>query len=154
MAGKLRIVATERTAEALELRKAGHSYAAIAAKLGYSNQGAAYKAVKRALDRTLQEPADELRRVEVERLDDLLAGLWDKAKGGNLWAVDRALAIMQRRAELLGLDAKPAEPVDERPYAGLSDDDLNREIAAAVESIRLRQALPIIAGTALALEPA
>jgi hypothetical protein len=53
----------------------------------------------------LQEPADELRGLELERLDRMQEGLWDKAIRGNLRAVDRVLKIMKRQSQLLGLDA-------------------------------------------------
>ena len=58
-----------------------------------------------ALKQTLQEPADELRKLELERLDKLLLGVWPQAVRGNQGSVDRALRIMERRAKLLGLDA-------------------------------------------------
>lgn len=100
-----RLAAVDRQRQALELRKAGVGYAKIAESLGYGGPSGAYNAIRSALKRTLQEPADELRSLEVERLDALLLGLWTKAKGGDTWAVDRVLRIMERRAALLGLDA-------------------------------------------------
>jgi hypothetical protein len=45
-----------------------------------------------------------VRQLELERLDRLLIALWDLATGGSLGAIDRVLKVMQRRAELLGLD--------------------------------------------------
>lgn len=97
--------AMQRERDALELRRAGATYDAIADRLGYTNRGAAYKAVQRGLRRTIQEPADELRQLEVERLDRLLTAVWRSAMGGNLGAVDRVLRVAERRARLLGLDA-------------------------------------------------
>ena len=38
-------------------------------------------------------------------LDAMMAGIWVSVRGGNLQAIDRALKIMARRAEYLGLDA-------------------------------------------------
>lgn len=99
------IAATERQRQALELRKAGVGFQAIADRLGYSDHSGAYRAVKSALKKTLQEPADEVRALELERLDKLLLGLWPRATSGNDRAIDRVLKIMQRRANLLGLDA-------------------------------------------------
>jgi hypothetical protein len=58
-----------------------------------------------ALKATLQEPADELRKMELERLDRLLLAVWGQAAKGNQGGIDRALKIMERRAKLLGLDA-------------------------------------------------
>ena len=118
------------------MRSAGASFATIARELGYSRadttgRRSAARLVKRALDATIQEPADELRTLEVERLDRLLEAMMPDALGGewemvehegevildaegqplqrrtrpSTWHVDRCLAIMERRARLLGLDA-------------------------------------------------
>jgi hypothetical protein len=40
----------------------------------------------------------------------LLAAIWDKAIKGSVFHVDRCLAIMERRAKLLGLD-KPLQHI-------------------------------------------
>lgn len=100
-----RIEAVERQRQAVELRKAGLGYEAIAQQLGYAGPSGAYKAIQSALRRTLQEPADELRAIENARLDDLWRGIWLDARKGNVLKIDRALKIMARRAALLGLDA-------------------------------------------------
>ena len=103
--------ALERQRQALELRKAGVPYATIAERLGYASTGGAHKAVASALKKTLAEPADDLRRLEVERLDALLSALWRQAKEGNQGAVDRCIRIMERRAKLLGLDAPTKQDI-------------------------------------------
>lgn len=100
-----RITAIERQRQALELRKAGCSYRVIADQLGYANASGAIKAVAKALRASVQEPAAELRTLELERLDSLLRALWPQAIKGNTAAVDRVLKIMDRRAGYLGLDA-------------------------------------------------
>ncbi len=97
--------AHERTLQALELRKAGMAYNVIADKLGYRSKQAAWQAVHNALKKTLQEPADEVRALELERLDALYKAMYPQALKGNLGAVDRCLKISERRAKLLGLDA-------------------------------------------------
>ena len=114
--GDKALVALERQRRALELRKAGLGYQAIAARLGYASHSGAIKAVQTAMRRTLQEPADELRALELARLDDLLRGIWVAARTGNVQKIDRVLRIMQRRASLLGLDApkKFADATDQR----------------------------------------
>jgi hypothetical protein len=53
------------------------------------------------------EPFEQLRLMEVMRLDEMLAGLYGSAMAGDVAAVDRVLSIMARRARLLGLDAVP-----------------------------------------------
>jgi hypothetical protein len=50
------------------------------------------------------EDAGAVTRLEVERLDVLLAAVWEKAAGGDPASIDRVLAIMARRARLLGID--------------------------------------------------
>jgi len=105
-----RLTARERERRGLALRLEGKTYQQIARELGMSEAGA-YKAVLRALTRLnekIAEQADEVRRLELERLDRLLLGLWPQAARGNQGAVDRVLRIMERRARLLGLDAPNA----------------------------------------------
>lgn len=100
----------ERELQALELRKAGFTFDRIGQQLGITTQGA-HQAIKRALARIAaktDEAADDVRRLELERLDGMLPVMWTQAKQGNQGAVDRVLRIMERRARLLGLDA-PAE---------------------------------------------
>ena len=99
-----RLEAIERQRQALEMRKAGHSYPAIATALEYASTSGALKAVTSALTRTLQEPADEVRQLELTRLDAMLAAIWGRVEDGELPAFDRAQDIMKRRAALLGLD--------------------------------------------------
>ncbi len=101
------LVAAERRARALQLRKEGASFNDIGAELGMS-RSAAHKTVQRGLaelTRLAEGEADELRAMELARLDALLNAVWPAATDGDLPAVDRALKIGERRARLLGLDA-------------------------------------------------
>lgn len=129
------ISALDKQKKALELRKAGVSYESIASVLGYKSASGAHRAVGAALKKTLQEPADDLRNLELERLDKLLSGLWSRASGGNEYAVDRILKIMERRARLLGLDAPTKQDITSKgeqvnvvlylPDNGRQDDSQN-----------------------------
>lgn len=101
--------AAARAEQALTLKKAGYGYQTIAQQCGYASRGAAYNAVQRELARTLQAPSDAVRRLELERMEDLWRPLYAKAIKGDTWSTDRCLAIMERRARLLGLDTPPAE---------------------------------------------
>jgi hypothetical protein len=75
-------LASRRTeAQALSLRQEGHSYDEIARQVGYANRGAAYKAVQRALLDVIRQPAEELRRIEMERLEEMLQVLWSTWSG-------------------------------------------------------------------------
>lgn len=103
--GKPDVTAAEKQAEALRLRKAGLTYEEIADRLGYANKSGAYKTVMSALRKIVQEPADELRKLEIERLDVMLASLWPFILKGSPRHVEIGLKVMDRRAALLGLDA-------------------------------------------------
>ncbi len=101
---KRRLKAHEKQLTALGLRKAGKTFEAIAAELGYAGPAGSYKAVMSALKRTLQEPADEVRRLEIERIDAMWEKVWWQIKSGDHKAVNVLLRLMERRAKLLGLD--------------------------------------------------
>ena len=105
--------ANDNQRKALELRKAGVSYQQIADAIGYKDASGAWRAVKAGLKKTLQEPADDLRKLELERLDSAAAAIYPSVKQGQYGAIDRWIKIMERRAKLLGLDAPTKiAPVD------------------------------------------
>lgn len=100
------IDAQERRRKAVELRRAGASYAHIAAQLGLS-KSSVHKTVCRALvalQVDLDDQARLLQAQEADRLDHLQLKLWPRAMGGDVLAIDRVLRLMERRAKLLGLD--------------------------------------------------
>ncbi len=111
-----RMTAAERRGKAVELRKLGLTYQQIADQLGISQAGA-HKIVVgalRDLNAKNAESAADLRRLETERLDQLLVAVVGKARQGHLGAVDRVLRIMARRARLWGLDAPTTVKADSR----------------------------------------
>jgi hypothetical protein len=68
-----------------------------------------WKIISEAIDETVREPADKLREIEALRLDRIAKALWDRVEaGGDMTLIDRYLAVMQRRARLLGLDKSPS----------------------------------------------
>jgi len=102
-------VALENKVKALELRRAGHGFREIAAKLDIS-VGRSHQLVTEALEDARTQVAahtDELRSEELSRLDGMLQRLYPLATAAtpDLQAVDRVLKCMERRARLLGLDA-------------------------------------------------
>jgi len=91
---------------ALELKKSGASYQAIADALGFKARSHAYSLVMEGLadlDALSEESAAELRRVELERLDAMTLSLWEERS--NPRVTDSLLRISERRARLLGIDA-------------------------------------------------
>ena len=119
-----RVKAAERALEVVELRKRGKSYAEIRRETGYSKTRIS-QILNAHVDDYAQrhkDELDELRNLENARLDAYLMKVHDKAMDGDLFAIDRALKIMDRRAKLLGLDAPskiaPTDPSGEGEYQG------------------------------------
>jgi hypothetical protein len=104
----------EMRRQALELRKAGYGFEDISRALGMAGPGNAYRLVQQALKDTYREPADEVRKLELERLDRLTRAIWPRAIGGDGESIDRVLRLMQRRAKYLGLDLSTDEPAPPR----------------------------------------
>lgn len=94
-----------KTRDALELRKAGVSYSEIAKVLGLGNPGTARRMVSKALTEMGTEPSDEMRMMEMQRLNHILAIIWPKIQKGDLATIDRYLKIQERISSLQGLDA-------------------------------------------------
>jgi hypothetical protein len=94
----------KKEANVIQLRLAGATWTEIAAAVGYSGPSGAYGAYQRAAKRVIAPKIEELREMELDRLDRLQRGVWASAIGGNVRAVDSVLRIMDRRARLLGLD--------------------------------------------------
>lgn len=115
-----------RRAELVRLRRTGLDFDTIAARLGYSSRGAASKDLIRALESNRDEEAAEVsvyRQQEGERLDAMLAALWDQAteerpiygaegkrigKGVDVRAVGEVRQIIALRAKLFGLEMPAA----------------------------------------------
>jgi len=100
--------AGQRVVQALALRAKKLTYEEIAAQCGFADRASCYRAIQRELERRVVTNVDHLRRQEADMLDQLHQVCWDmamdKANKGRLFAVDRVLAISERRAKLLGLD--------------------------------------------------
>ena len=105
------VESTEQEVKALELRRAGAGYRAIAKALNCS-VAMAHKYVARAMKRLTslcEEQAAEVRTLELDRLDAMLMGLWPNATKGNPQAVAQVLRIMERRATMLGIDSQKSD---------------------------------------------
>src|SRR3989442_14718582 len=124
--------AAERRQKSLDLRIAGARYRQIGAQLGVSPQ-TAYRDVQAALGELAplqNRKAEKLRELELERCDKLTLALWPKARAGDEKAVRAIVAVMDRRAKLLGIDTPqkyaPTDPSGTTPYElkGLSREAL------------------------------
>jgi len=102
-----RVIGAEKRLKALELRKCGATFSEIGKALGVSTQRA-HKIVMEELERLgLQRigTADELRRLELERLEMASIPVVSKVKKGDMRAALVWIKLSESRRKLLGLDA-------------------------------------------------
>lgn len=109
------VAAAARAAKALRMRALGATYQKIADECPYGSRAAAYHAVQRELKRNLIEASEDVRQLELYRLDVLLTSMMRKAVTGDVQAARRCLDIMERRAKYLGLDIGEREQTREMP---------------------------------------
>lgn len=103
--GSNKMMVMERQRRALELRKSGATFESIAKALGYADHTGARAAVKKAMERVIQEPAHELKIMTMERLNHMLLPLWGKVQAGDERAIASALSIIDRQVALTGINA-------------------------------------------------
>ncbi len=132
------IKTAERAKKALKLRREGRTLEEIAEECGYADKSGAFRAIKRELTAIPVEDAEELRKLELMRLDYLESvchkRLAEKGKHDPLWAVDRLIAISESRRKLMGLDT-PVEVaqmnnvvvIREIPFQYLGNDGVKSE---------------------------
>ena len=116
----------DKEIKVLELRRAGLTWQRIAEETGYADHTGAYAAYKRAIKRTMQQPADELREAELDRIDRLQLALWPKAMKGDNASINTIVRLMERRARLLGLDTPIKIQQDITTWTG--DDSIDRAV--------------------------
>lgn len=105
----------EVQAECLELRKKGYTFQQIADAMGFSTPQQAHKTVKKALKEIIREPAVEVLKLELQRLDAMFVPAFKKAIAyGSKDSINSCLNIMKRRSAFLGLD-KPAKVAPTNP---------------------------------------
>lgn len=95
----------ERRNKALQLRLAGAQFGQIGAQLGIS-RSLAHKLVVDGLADLRKEnhqAAEDLRATIAVRLDMMLLGLWDRARKGDVKAIESARRLEADRARLYGL---------------------------------------------------
>jgi hypothetical protein len=153
-----RLATEDRQNQALHMRRSGMQYADIARQLGYATHVGAYKAAMAALDRHPAEDAPVVRKLELDRLDELLQVAWNQlhmdhvmvsdgrvVKGddgvplvdhaGKMAALDRVIRIMERRTKFLGLDAPTRQTV-----TVITEDAVDAEIRRLEQELDHRSA--------------
>ena len=88
---------------------AGLTYAEIGRALNVSKATITgdKKAILAEWRKHYAQEIDELVSLQLRRLDVLLNAVWEKARNGDERAIDKALAIMDRQNEILGVTKAP-----------------------------------------------
>jgi hypothetical protein len=122
-----------RQIKAVALRLAGLDFQSISDQLGYTNRSVAAQDVDRAISARIEDGTrsiDELREMELLRLDRLQAAAWAKALAGELKSIELVMKIIDRRCKLLGLDAPERHEVVTLDWLDTQIRDLQARIAA------------------------
>lgn len=140
----------KRDAEAAHLRAEGLTYPQIAAHLGCAVSNA-YAAVQRAIAAVPVEAVIELRQIECDRLDMIIAKLWDIANaehpvlylgekvegvsdsGPVMTALGGIMRASESKRRLLGLDAPSRQTI-----TVISEDVIDAELRRLEEEIAER----------------
>ncbi|GAA4123618.1 hypothetical protein GCM10022415_28950 [Knoellia locipacati] len=94
----------------------GKTYQEVADEQGYSSRGAVHRVVQQTLAQEQAETIDELRTLELARLDSLQRAFYPAATAGDLKAAEMVLKVMAQRSRLLQLERVGGpEPVTEHP---------------------------------------
>lgn len=94
---------TERDAKALELRRAGIPIPKIREELRFRSDQATEDAIKRALlGSPIHANPNDVRLLELDRLDRLHQAVWLKAVRGDVAALDRVMKISELRMRWAG----------------------------------------------------
>ena len=95
----------------MDLRRQGWSLERIGAELKSErkprgiNKQRVHQIITWALDKSLRENTEQVRKIELDRLDELQAAWYKKAVEGDPVALDKVRALLADRARLLGLNA-------------------------------------------------
>jgi transposase len=127
------IIAKDRRERCLQMRIAGLSEREIARRLGVSSTQVIrmLKTSLEALDASEMNGAKHLRRLELERCDQMVQGLMPHRRDPRY--VDSILRIMERRANYLGMDAPKREEIIQKTMGVEEQLDLS---ALAPEELR------------------
>lgn len=101
---KRNVRAVDRRARAMDMRRDGASLRAIATALGMSC-AAVHETIQVGLRETIEPVSDELREMELQRLDVLWRKLQKGVNAGEADAIRAAVRVIDTRAKLLGMNA-------------------------------------------------
>lgn len=132
----------------LELRRSGETWERIAVVVGYANASGAQKAYQRVVTRVQRDTVDEIRDLELDRLDRIMRAYWKPAIVDlDKKAAEVVLKVMASRAKLLGLDAPQRVQAEVITYDGSHDynEDIER-IVRLLDQVDQGKPLPLESG--------
>lgn len=143
-----KILTRERQLQALALKRSGLTYSEIAERLGYSSAKSAGRAVRRLLDKFEIDESEEYRKVQVLRLEGMLATLAPKIEQGNTSAIAQALQIMDRLDNKVGVQNRvvTTSTVHHTVSVDLGEADYVKSLAAMSPALPSRTGEPMPEG--------
>lgn len=130
----------QRRLEALKARLQGKQYEEIARLCGYANAQAAKDAVMEAIRNAPEPVREEIRRIDIARLDELYKVAYSKAvETGDPRAVNACLNIIERRWKLynIAVDGGRSSSDDlRRRLESLTDDQLIEIVQRGLEALQ------------------
>lgn len=123
----------EKEAEVLRLRRLGFTFDQIGKQLNYSNASGAYKAYIKACHRIIYEEVEQVRNLEIDRLDMAQTAIMNKVKNGEIPAVMALIRLMERRSRLLGLDMPTKAQIEVTHYESETIDSEVARLAALLD---------------------
>jgi hypothetical protein len=120
--------------EALKLKSLGMTYTKIGQIMGCTSQAASDR-YHRALAAVPSDAVEELRKTMGEQIDMLLEVALEQALTGkrSLFAIDRCVTLMDRKARLHGLDAPSKSQIEVFTYEPGSIESQVAELAAILD---------------------
>ncbi len=142
ISGAKEITAQQKSARAIELRLRGYTLQQVADEIGYQDPSGAYSAIMRGLAAELPEAQrDQLRRVEVAKLNEVERITWPDALAGDDKARNTILRCIAQRSKLNGLEAPQQVQLSTRegePVEVNVTHSLDPAFVAAAELVRSR----------------
>ncbi len=119
------IMRAARRFVAFTMRRQGHGYREIAVILKVS-LSTAYGYVADTIKKLIREEVDQVRQIQIDRINALIVGYWDKAEAGDTFSANVVLQLMSRLDTYYGIE--PPKRV-EHTFTGEAVDDARRELA-------------------------
>jgi hypothetical protein len=122
----------DKEVQVVSLRRQGFTWDQISEQVGYSSPSSSRDAYLRASRRVMRDDIEDIRNLELDRLDVAMSGIWIGVQNGDPQSVLLMLKIMDRRAKLLALDA-PRRMYVQEVVPEVSVEDLERRIQQIID---------------------